>query len=456
MVEGHNLVKGNLLNNMIRLLIPLFLTSILAQVDNIINAVWISNLIGNEGVSTVINCNPLIYFTTSISAGIAVATGVLVARLYASKNEEGLKTLIGTSYVLNAIICFTLAFIMIRLSPILLNLLGTPIEILEQTKNYFNVYMYGFSFTFILTTIMGSMRSIGNSKTPLYLIGLASLINIILAPLLISGYGIFPKLGITGTTWANIISSFVCTIIALIYVNIKSRLLRIYVLKLRLNLAYCGYILKLGIPVMIENMAIALIIMFEVHIANRTGLVGSSIYGAVSKLENISIVLGGAYRLMASVTVSQFIGGNMKESAKRVMTEGLKLTILPIFIIVLMVFVFPRPIISLFINDEVVIDQAIEYLMIVGFAFILLPIRQLLGGFITGTGHTSYTLLTVIFACVVEFILTSCLLKVHTNSLLVLGIGILAWVLTEMIINTIFYLRGTWKNDVLKRGILHV
>ena len=132
------------------------------------------------------------------------------------------------------------------------------------------------------------------------------------------------------------------------------------------------------------------------------------------------------------------------------MKQGLKLVLLPTILIILVVFVFPRQFCQIFVSSEDVIAMAMMYLSVVGISHILLPTRQLLHGFIVGTGHTKFVLFSATLASVVEITTISILRNTNIENLVVLGIGILLWVLTEMILNAIYYFSNKWQVEVIK------
>ena len=93
-MEGKDLTKGNLLKNMTMLIIPLVFTNLLNSIYNIVDAIWIGNLVGEKGVSAITNCYPLTLIVTAIQLGMAIATPVLVSKHYGAKEEEKLKSVI--------------------------------------------------------------------------------------------------------------------------------------------------------------------------------------------------------------------------------------------------------------------------------------------------------------------------------------------------------------------------
>lgn len=444
-MEGKDLTKGNLLRNMTILLIPLVLTNLLNSIYNIVDGIWIGNLIGENGVSAITNCYPLTLIVTSISTGLAIATSVLISQYYGAKEEEKLKSVIGGSYLITIIVSIFTAVFMIITSKFWLKLLNTPEEIFYITKQYLIIYLIGYIFNFVLTVIMEALRAIGNSKIPLVFVGISTTINLVLDPILIK-----LGLGVAGAAIATVIAMLIGTIIAIIYVNTKSKLLKIDLKYLRFNKEYIMQFLKTSIPVIVEEWFIAGVISLEVNISNATGVIGSASYGVVSKLEQVIMVIGASFKTMATVTVGQFIGNNQVKEAVKIMKQGLKLVLLPTILIILVVFVFPRQFCQIFVSSKEVISMAMLYLSVVGISHILLPTRQLLHGFIVGTGHTKFVLFSATLASIVEITTISILRNTNMENLVVLGIGILLWVLTEMMLNGVYYFSNKWQKKVIE------
>lgn len=292
---------------------------------------------------------------------------------------------------------------------------------------------------------MEALRGIGNSRTPLIFVGISTTINLILDPILIR-----LGLGVAGAGIATLVAMLIGMLIAIIYVNKKSELLKLNFKYFKFNKDYIKQFFKLGFPVIIEEWLIAGMILLEVNTSNNAGVIGSASYGVVSKLEQVILVIGASFKTMATVTVGQFFGNNEIKESTKVLKQGLKLVALPMILIILVVFAFPKVFCRIFVSSEEVITMAVMYLSVVGISYILLPIRQLMHGFIVGTGHTKFVLFSAILASIVEVITILSLKQTNLEDLVVLGIGILLWVLTEMILNIIYYFSKRWQNEVIK------
>ena len=273
-MEGKDLTKGNLLKNMLYLLIPLVLTNLLNSIYNIVDGIWVGNLIGENGVSAITNSFPIIAVTRAIGYGLFTAISVLVSQYYGAKDKEKIKELLGTTYLISIIIGVVSVIVVCTSSDILLKILNTPEEVFKITKEYLIFNTIGYMFDLILIDIMEALRAIGNTKSPLIFATITSVLNIILDPIFIKmGYGVL------GTAIATMISIFVGMLIAIMYVNKKSEFMKIQLKQLKFNKDYIKQIIKLGIPITFEEIFIAVVAIFSVNISNSAGIIGTTAYG---------------------------------------------------------------------------------------------------------------------------------------------------------------------------------
>lgn len=273
-MEGKDLTKGNLLKNMLYLLIPLLLTNLLNSIYNIVDGIWVGNLVGEAGVSAITNSFPIITIIRSIGYGVFTAVSIIVAQYYGAKKFEKIKDLLGTVYLISIIIGVISIIGMYLTSNIWLNLLNTPKEVFEVTKQYLLINIIGLLFNMILTDIIMALRAIGNTKIPLVFVTITSILNIILDPIFIK-----IGMGVIGTAVATTISIFIGLIIAIIYVNKKSKLLNIDFKYLKLKIENIKQIIKLGLPITFEEIFLAIVAVFSVGISNQAGIIGSAAYG---------------------------------------------------------------------------------------------------------------------------------------------------------------------------------
>ena len=442
-MEGKDLTQGNLLTNMIKFCIPLLITNLLNSMYNLVDGIWVGQLVGDEGVAAVTNCWPITLIASSILSAIAVSVSIMVAQRYASTERDKIKDIITPIYIVTVLLGILTNGILISTLDFWLNLLNTPVEIFDVSKQYLVIYLLGYMFYFLAFTIVESIRATGNSKVPMILLALTNIVNIILDPILI-----IMGLGIVGAALASAISMVFGLIINLIYISKKSTLLKFNNKFVKLKKDFVKEFFKLSIPMMFAELSTIFTILLEVYVSNSLGVIGSSAYGIVSKLQSFLYTLGISIQSMITVVSAQFIGKKAFNELGRVIKNGLKIISIPTILIVIFVIFASRWFCTIFTENEKVIEMAISYLSIVGVAFVLIPLCQLLMGFILGTGNTKFSFITFFIASVVEVILLLWINNTYGKPLFALGLSISAWYVTDIIFGIIYYCMYRYKNKV--------
>ena len=176
-MEGKDLTQGNLLKNMIRFCIPLFITNLLNSMYNLVDGIWVGQLVGDEGVAAVTNCWPITLIASSILSAIAVSASIMVAQRYASTEREKIKDIITPIYIVAILLGIITNGILISTLDIWLKLLNTPVEVFDISKQYLIIYLIGYMFYFLAFTIVESIRATGNSKVPRILLALTNIVD---------------------------------------------------------------------------------------------------------------------------------------------------------------------------------------------------------------------------------------------------------------------------------------
>ncbi|MBO5398494.1 MAG: MATE family efflux transporter [Clostridia bacterium] len=443
-MEGKDLTQGNLLSNMINFCIPLLITNLLNSLYNIVDGIWVGRLIGEKGVASVTNCWPIILAASSILSAISVTASIMVANKFASKEREKIKEIITPIYIVAILLgLITSGFLIVTLN-MWLKILNTPEEILLMSKQYLVIYLIGYIFNFFAYTIVESIRATGNSKAPLVLLTLTNIINIILDPIFI-----LIGLGIIGAALASSVAMICELVISLIYISKRTKLLKFNKKYMKLKKNFLKEVGKIGFPMMFAELSTIFTIILEVYLSNSLGVIGSSAYGIVSKLQSFLYTLGTSIKSMMTVIVAQFIGKGAFDQLNKVMKNGVKIIIVPTVIIAIFLVFCSRWFCSIFTTNEQVIEMSIEYLSIVGIAFVLIPICLLLMGFVLGTGNTKYSFITLFIASVVEFVVVLLIQCNYNKPLLALGVSILAWYVTDMIFCTVYYFSKKWRKEII-------
>jgi putative MATE family efflux protein len=328
--------------------------------------------------------------------------------------------------------------------------MNTPPEIFPMASSYLKIIISGFIVTFLVNLITSILRGIGDTVTPLIFMAIGLVINIALDPVLIIGIGPFPKLGFDGSAYATVISQFIGLVIAIIYLNRKKHFVSIDFRKLTLEKAHIVKLIKIGFPSMIQQSLISISSVFITSMVNLFGAAATTAFGASGRIEGVVFMPAMSLGLAASALTGQNLGaGNVKRVGEVfkwgvIMTAGITLT-LSAFIVA-----FPKLLLSMFVQDPVILDIGTGYLRTLGFAYILFAVMFVSNGVINGAGKTLITMgitITSIWLVRVPF---AAILSKTSLGLRGIWLAIVIGFAVGLSVSLAYYFTGRWKKAAFK------
>ncbi|MPM87312.1 Multidrug export protein MepA [bioreactor metagenome] len=336
------------------------------------------------------------------------------------------------------------------LCDVLLNLLGTPDEIMTLARGYLKIMIINFAGLYLSYLISSILRGIGDTVVPMIFVIASTVINAVLDPLLILGIGPFPKLGLNGAAYSDLIATGLMIVSGLIYINYKYKKTPVNPSKLLLEKRTVVEILKIGLPSFVQQMLISLGYAFIIIFVNRFSAVSTAAFGIANKIDSIVAMPAMAMMMAASALTAQNIGAKQPEKIKDILKYGILINIPVILIISVICMLFPQAIMHAFVKDADVIQMGVNYLRIVGAGYIFFSVFYVSNGIINGAGKTISTMvLSFISLCVVRIPLAGILS--HTS----LGVnGIWIAILISFAASTVnsllYYFYGRWRKELKK------
>lgn len=268
----HDLTRGNVLKTIAVFALPYMLSYFLQMLYGMADLYMMGQFSGAAGITAVGNGAQTLYIITVTLVGLAMGTTVIVGHAVGSRRFDRAETAIGNTITLFMGVSVVLAVILLALCPQIVALIGTPPEAVEGTAAYLRICFVGIPFIAAYNILSAIFRGLGDSRSPMYVIGVACIINIALDFLFIGHMGLGPVGAALGTVTAQTAS------VALALVWLKSRRTNIHVKRsdLRPQPEVLGSILKIGVPVAVQDGCIQVAFMFITVIANHRGLVDAA------------------------------------------------------------------------------------------------------------------------------------------------------------------------------------
>ena len=239
-----DLTVGNPLKLIIGFSIPIFFGMMFQQFYSVMDTVIVGQTLGVEALAAVGATGSITFLIIGFCNGMASGFAIPVAQRFGAKDEQGLKLAIANSVYLGIALSVILTLIVTTLCRPLLEFLNTPSDIIEGTYSYLIVILWGIPITFFYNLFSGFMRSLGDSKTPVLFLVMASIINIVLDYAFIAGLGT----GVEGAAYATVISQLLAAVLSAVYMLKKYAVVRMTKTERRKDFQCMMQLLYMGLP----------------------------------------------------------------------------------------------------------------------------------------------------------------------------------------------------------------
>ncbi len=378
-----DMCNGKLFSGIIKCAIPLMLTNILQLLYNAVDIIVVGRYVGSDALAAVGSTSSLINMIVNIFLGLSVGATVVVAQYIGSKNfqkaHDGCHTAILTSIILGVFLAI-LGNILCR--PMLL-LMGTPADVIEQSVLYMRIYFLGMPAFMVMTFGSALMRTVGDTKRPLYFFSISGVLNVILNLIFILLF----KLGVAGVAIATIISQYVSAIFILAALVNTDGYIKIDISSLKIDKSSLSEMVKKGLPAGIQSFVFSgsnVIIQSSINSFGSTVMAGSS---AAANIEGFVYTALNTFYHVAITFSGQNFGAKKYKRIDKTLLISLSLVIAIGVTASTVVYMFGETLLGIYAPGNA---QAISYGMI-RFKCILLPyficgIMEVFVGTIRGIG----------------------------------------------------------------------
>lgn len=343
-----DLTTGNIFKNLIRFSIPYLISCFLQTFYGLADLFIAGRFNGASTISAVSIGSQVMHMITVIIVGFAMGSTVLVSRYMGAKNKEAVKKIVGDSVVLFMIIAILLTTMCICGIGGICNLLAVPKEALYETRQYLYVCFIGIIFITAYNVCCSVFRGIGDTKTPMYFVAIAGVVNIILDWILIGNF----KMGAFGAAFATVISQALSVMLAMAYAYIKEPLLRLGIKDLKVELANIKELLQIGFPIAMQDGFIQIAFLVITVIANMRGVEVAAAVGIVEKLIGFMFLVPSAMLSAVSTITASCIGAGQSERGKKTLYKGILICIISGLIFTIICLFGAEEIVALFAHGE--------------------------------------------------------------------------------------------------------
>ncbi len=380
-----DMVHGPLAGKLLVFAIPLMLSSILQLLFNAADVIVVGRWSGSQSLAAVGSNTSLINLMVNLFVGFSVGTNVVVARDLGAGREEDVRDSVHTSIALSLISGVALMGLGLLLSRQMLELMGSPEDVIDLAALYLRIYFCGMPGNMLYNFGAAILRAQGDTKRPLYFLTAAGIINVILNLVFVIVF----HMDVAGVALATIISQYVSAILVLLTLMRDKGPLRVDLRALRLDMKVVRRILQVGLPAGFQGMVFSIsnvVIQSSINSFGSTVVAGSA---ASSNIEGFVYAGMNAFYQTALTFTSQNYGACECKRVDRIM--GLCLLYSGLIGLVLgnLAYLFGYPLGSIYApGQEEVIAQAVDRLSICCTTYFLCGLMDTQVGVLRGIGYS--------------------------------------------------------------------
>lgn len=397
-----NLTSGPVARTLFLFSLPVLGSNILQSLNASINSIWVGHYLGEAALTATSNANNVLFFLLGIVFGLSMANTILVGQSMGARNLDQARRVVGTSSVFFCSLSVLMAIIGFIFTPNILDAMGTPVDARPYAIAYLRVIFIAVPFMYLYNVMMMTLRGTGDSRTPFWFMLLSVIIDIVLNPVLIFGWGPFPQMGIAGSATATLIAQSSSLLAMLWYLRrvrfplLLGRHERHYLIP---DPVILRALINKGLPMGLQMLVISSSAIVMISLVNAHGSVTTAAYGVASQLWNYIQMPALALGAAVSTMVAQNVGAGLWDRVSRITKTGVLFNFLMTGVLVTLLMSFDRLVLGIFLPQDahaMAIARHID--LVVSWSFILLGVTIILFSTMRATGAVTAPLVILIIS----------------------------------------------------------
>lgn len=444
------MTEGSLLAALLRLAAPVIVSLALQTAYQLVNAFWVGRL-GAEAVAAIAVTSPLIFLLVAAGSGLTIAGSVFVSQYSGAGNVRMVNHSAAQTILMVASVSLVLTVAGYLSAESVLRFMQVGPEVLDDAAAYLKISYVGLLVSYGFMVFQSILQGVGEVRFPLYVVAASVVLNAVLDPLLIFGWGPIPPMGVVGAAVATVISQ---TFTALIGVGIlfTGR----YGIHLRLrdfspDFPFIKRVLSVGLPASIEQSTRVLGSVLLTALAAGFGTTSLAAYGLATRIITVFFVPALGFSSATATIVGQNIGAGKTQRAEEAARVSSWFAFASLTAAGLLFMPFAESLARVLVpTDEEVVALGTAFVLVVAPSLGIIGAQQALAGAFRGAGQTmTAMLLSLMLQWLFQLPLSYWLAK-HT-SLGFEGIwwGFPAANILALVVTIFWFRRGTWKQRKL-------
>ncbi len=383
-MKNDYLITENPLKALIVFAIPMIIGNLFQQAYTMADSAIVGRLVGEKALAAVGAAYSLTNIFICVAIGGGMGASVIVSQYFGHGNYGKLKKTVYTALVTFLVISVMLGVIGLAFSKNIMIAMNTPVEVLDMSVTYLQIYFLGLPFLFMYNVLSSMFNALGKSRIPLYFLIFSSVFNIILDWVFVADFA----LDVAGVAWATLIAQGVSVLGSFTVLRKELKKLEgasdgIFEAEELLPMA------KIALPSILQQSTVSIGMMLVQSVVNSFGAESLAGFSAGMRIESICIVPMAAVGNAISSYTAQNIGAGQLKRVSKGYVQANKMVIFFGAVICVILELFPTQFITLFLGadgSQVAIATGYGYLVFMGFFFFMIGFKMAADGVLRGAG----------------------------------------------------------------------
>lgn len=444
-----DLTEGRPLSRLIRFSLPLLLGNFAQQMYSTVDSIVVGRVVGDNGLAAIGATFPIINFLLILFMAISTGTGVIVSQFFGARDHARLNRTIGTTIGLVVASTAIVMAVAIPLAYPILSLVRTPEAIIGMSTAYLQALFTGLLGMSFYNIISGILRGLGDTITPLLVLLLTTVINIVLDIVFVSVL----HLGVAGAAWATVIAQFIAAAILLRYLLRLPNMAPLTRADFRPDMGLAAQLMRIGMPSGLTTAIFSLAMISVQALTNSMGPTVVAATTAVMRVDGFAMMPNFTFGMAVMTFVGQNIGAGRMDRVDQGTRDAFFFGLVMSTSLTLLLLIFGPQLIGMFTTTPQIIQLGTYLMRLLSAGYVAMSVMQVYGSVMRGAGDTMPSMWISLFTTVVIRVPLAYSIAYLTRSEewphgqpIAMYVSLLTtWVLGALI-TWLWYRRGKWRN----------
>lgn len=431
-----NMTEGNTAKLILMFAIPVLLGNVFQQFYNMADTMMVGQILGVQALAAMGAGAALSNLVIGLTSGVSMGVSIMIAQFYGAKDEKNMKIAIAGCIKLCAIIGVVIVLVGMLIKRPLLQLLQTPASIINMTDTYLTIIILGLIVTMAYNAMASMLRSIGDSKTPLYFLIIASLTNVALDYVFIANLG----MGIAGAGYATVISQMLSVVLCFIYMKKKYPMFILHKGDYHVDSVIFKRQLSMGISMGLMNSIVSIGSVVLQSAVNGLGELTIAAHTAARKVVEMFMQPLVSIAIADTTFVSQNLGAKKYKRIREGLKQSVFMSVIWVVVVIVVSYTCIDGLLALLVNakQSKVIELATYYCRITSVFYLILSVLFIYRNALQGMGNGRIPIVSSCIEMIVKIIATFTLIPYTAYTGVCLAEPI-AWTLMAPVLVFFFY-----------------